>query len=68
MKAQFITTPNGEELAIIPRAEYEALVALAAEAEEDAADLALYDERKAELAKDRNAALPPKSRRSCCAA
>ncbi len=59
MKAQFITTPSGEELAIMPRAEYEALVALAAEAEEDAADLARYDERKAELAKDRAAALPP---------
>jgi predicted transcriptional regulator len=42
------------------RAEHQALVALAAEAEEDAADLALYDERKAELAQDRAAALPPK--------
>jgi DNA-binding XRE family transcriptional regulator len=58
MTAQFITTPNGEELAILPRAEYEALVAAAADAEEDAADAALYDACKAELGSDPKGILP----------
>jgi len=34
---QFIRTPNGGDLAILPRVDYERLVALAAEAREDAA-------------------------------
>ncbi len=65
MKPQFIITPAGDELAVIPRAEYEDLVARAASAEhdgeddEDAADIAVYDRRKAELAGDA-AVLPPK--------
>ncbi|WP_166141834.1 helix-turn-helix domain-containing protein [Methylosinus sp. RM1] len=58
MKAQFITTPNGEELAILPRADYEALVAAAADAEEDAADAAIYDACKAAMANDPNSVLP----------
>lgn len=58
MKTQFITTPNGEELAILPRADYEALVAAAADAEEDAADTAIYDACKAALANDPNSVLP----------
>ncbi|PWB94286.1 helix-turn-helix domain-containing protein [Methylosinus sporium] len=58
MKAQFITTPNGEELAILPRADYEALVAAAADAEEDAADAAIYDACKAASANDPNSVLP----------
>ena len=62
MKAQFITTPNGDELAIIPRAEYEDLLARAAitgESEDDEyiADRAIYDARKSELAAG-GAALP----------
>ncbi len=55
---QFITTPGGHELVVIPRAEYEALLAAAAEAEEDAADAAVYDRRKAELAARTSACLP----------
>jgi DNA-binding XRE family transcriptional regulator len=43
---QIITTPSGEELVIVPRAEYEALVRAAGEATEDAADIAAYDARK----------------------
>lgn len=58
MKAQFITTPNGEELAILPRAEYEALVAAASDAEEEAADAVVYDACKAALAKDSSGLLP----------
>lgn len=52
MKPQTITTPRGDEMVVISKAEYDALVAAAnirAEAEEDADDLAIYDARKAEL-------------------
>ena len=35
-KVQFIRTPHGDELAVLPREEYERLTALVAEAEEDA--------------------------------
>lgn len=48
MSHQTITSPSGEELVVLPRADYERLVRLAAEAEEDAADVAIYDARKAE--------------------
>ena len=58
MKAQFIITPNGEELAILPRADYEALVAAAADVEEDAADAAVYDACKAAVANDPKSVLP----------
>ena len=34
---QFIHTPGGDDLAVLPRDEYDRLVALAAEAQEDAA-------------------------------
>jgi Helix-turn-helix len=46
---QIIRTPNGEELVVLPRAEYEALVERD-EAAEDADDVDIYDSRKAELA------------------
>jgi antitoxin component HigA of HigAB toxin-antitoxin module len=46
MALQTIKTPNGDELVVLPRAEYEKLVRLAADAEEDAADVAIYDARK----------------------
>ncbi|WP_027151152.1 helix-turn-helix transcriptional regulator [Mesorhizobium sp. WSM2561] len=46
---QIITTPTGEELVVIPKADYEALLHAAEEALEDAADVAIYDERKADL-------------------
>ncbi|ESZ28808.1 MULTISPECIES: helix-turn-helix transcriptional regulator [unclassified Mesorhizobium] len=45
---QIIKTSTGEELVVIPRADYEALLHAAEEAM-DAADVAIYDERKAEL-------------------
>lgn len=45
---QIIRTPGGEELVILPKADYEALVRAAEEADEDAADVAIYDARKAE--------------------
>jgi hypothetical protein len=48
MAYQTITTPSGDELVVLPRAEYETLVRLASEAEEDVADAAIYDARKSE--------------------
>jgi len=46
---QIIKTSTGEELVVIPKADYEALLHAAEEALEDAADVAIYDERKAEF-------------------
>jgi antitoxin component HigA of HigAB toxin-antitoxin module len=48
MGVQFIKTPTGDEMAVLPRAEYDALIEAAAEAEEDAADTAAYDAAKAD--------------------
>jgi hypothetical protein len=53
---QIIRAPTGEELVVLPRAEYEALVARADHAE-DANDVAIYDARKAEMAADEQAAI-----------
>ena len=47
---QIIRTPAGEELVVLPRAEYEALLERAGYEGEDAKDVAFYDARKAELA------------------
>jgi DNA-binding XRE family transcriptional regulator len=47
---QIIRTPSGEELVVLPRAEYEALLERADHGAEDADDVAIYDARKAELA------------------
>jgi hypothetical protein len=47
---QIIRTPDGEELVVLPRADYEALVERADHEAEDAEDVAIYDARKAELA------------------
>lgn len=46
---QIIRTANGEELVVLPRAEYEALLGRADQEAEDAEDVAIYDARKAEL-------------------
>jgi hypothetical protein len=52
MTVQFFKTPGGEEIAILARADYEELIARASAAEddEDALDVALYDARKAHAA------------------
>ena len=57
MSVQFFKTPSGDEIAILPRAEYDDLIARASAAEddEDAADIAMYDARKGEMSPD----LPP---------
>ena len=48
---QTIRTPAGDELVVLPKADYEALVAAASlsDDDEDAADAAMYDLRKAAL-------------------
>lgn len=49
-KPQIIVTPEGNELVVIPREEYEQLKAMAhISDEQDDDDVALYDARKAEL-------------------
>ena len=47
---QIIRTAAGEELVVLSRAEYDALVAAADEATEDEEDIAIYDARKVGLA------------------
>ena len=47
---QIIRAPSGEELVVLPRAEYEALLERADHEAEDVEDVAIYDARKAELA------------------
>lgn len=54
---KFIQTDSAE-LVLLTRAEYDELLALAEEAEEDAFDIAIYDARKAEIASEGNSHLP----------
>lgn len=56
---QFIRTEAGEELVVLSRSDYDALLEALAEAEEEIADLAVYDARKAALAEEADAVLPP---------
>ena len=56
---QIIKTSSGEELVVLTREDYDALLAAADEALEDAADVAMYDRCKEELeAEGENAFLP----------
>jgi len=55
---QIIRTPGGEELVVLTRADYEALLERADYEAEDDDDVAIYDARKAELAAG-GATLPP---------
>lgn len=56
---QTFKTPSGEEMVILSRIEYDALIEAAADAAEDAADAAIGMARKAELAAGRDSVLPP---------
>lgn len=49
---------DGAELVLLTRPEFDKLMALAQEAEEDAADIAIYDARKAQLAAGIDSRLP----------
>lgn len=55
---QIIHAPGGDEMVVLTRADYDDLVARAAEADEDEADAALFDERMADLKAGRDAQLP----------
>jgi len=55
---QIIRTPGGEELVVLPLADYKALLDRADHEAEDADDVAIYDARKAELTAD-GVVLPP---------
>jgi len=56
---QFIVSPSGDELAVLPRSEYERLAELDREAAEDAADAAAYVEAKAEWEAEGRSIFPP---------
>lgn len=59
LHAQHITTPAGEELVILPRAEYEALTA-GLDQDEDEADIAAFDAAMADLEAGVDERLPVK--------
>jgi ribosome-binding protein aMBF1 (putative translation factor) len=54
---QIIRAPSGDEMVVITRAEYDALL-VAAAYDEDAEDVAIYDARKTELSTGRDSPLP----------
>ncbi|MGN7292057.1 helix-turn-helix domain-containing protein [Rhizobium sp. SAFR-030] len=51
-KIQIITASNGEEMVVLSKADYDAMVAALMSDAEDDDDVALYDARKAELDAD----------------
>ena len=55
---QFIRTPGGDDLAVLPRHEYEQLVALAAEAQEDFAASRIVQNSMRALKEGREVLLP----------
>src|ERR1700676_782355 len=55
---QFIHTPGGDDLAVLPRNEYDRLVALAAEAQEDAAASRIVRNSTRALKEGREVVLP----------
>lgn len=48
-KIQIITASNGEEMVVLPKADYDAMMAALNSDAEDDDDVAIYDARKAEL-------------------
>jgi ribosome-binding protein aMBF1 (putative translation factor) len=55
---QFIHTPGGDDLAVLPRNEYDRLIALAAEAQEDAAASRVVRNSMRALKEGRDVVLP----------
>lgn len=55
---QTFKTPSGDEMVILTRADYDALIDAAADAAEDAADAAIYAQRRAALLAGDDAVLP----------
>jgi len=58
IKPQTIRSPSGDELVVLTRAEFDALASAAADALEDADDVAIFDERMAALTSGLDAPLP----------
>jgi DNA-binding XRE family transcriptional regulator len=58
IRPQTIRAPSGEELVVLTRAEFDALIAAVAEQLEDADDVAIFDERMAALRSGRDVPLP----------
>jgi len=58
MKPQIIITPGGEELVVLPKADFDALVAASESLDEDDADAAVFDARMADLKAGRDQRLP----------
>src|SRR6478735_6578304 len=57
-KVQFIHTPGGDDLAVLPRNEYDRLIALAAEAQEDASASRVVRNSMRALKEGRDVVLP----------
>jgi DNA-binding XRE family transcriptional regulator len=57
-KVQFIHTPGGDDLAVLPRTEYERLVALSAEVQEDVAASRIVRNSARALKEGREVVLP----------
>lgn len=55
---QVFKTPSGDEMVILTKTEYDALIEAAADAAEDAADAAIYQQRKADLDSGFDTVLP----------
>ena len=55
---QFIRTPGGDDLAVLPRTDYDRLIALAAEAQEDAAASRIVRNSMRALKEGREVVLP----------
>ncbi len=55
---QILRTASGDELVVLSRRDYEALIAQVEQAAEDADDVAIYDARKALVAEGGEVALP----------
>ena len=53
-----LTTPMGEELILLAKRDYEALLAALSEAQEELADIEALDQARAEIAANPNALLP----------
>lgn len=58
IRPQTIRAPSGEELIVLTRAEFDALIAAVADQIEDADDIAVFDERLAALEAGKDARLP----------
>lgn len=58
LKPQTIRSASGEEMVVLSRADYDALVRAAGDALEDAADIAIFDERMRELKAGNDVVLP----------